>query len=378
MNDSILEKAIRLLRRGNYDKTIKLLEPEVNRYHGVFTYYYVLAVSYLYAKIYNVAFTYFKLAKDIKMREPSVLLGLAVLFLRRGDTDRAIDLYLEVQDLDTRNKIAKNALKVIRKYSGTDYLTTWVESKKLTNLFPLPPSVPPSTMTRILVPTACVLSALILGSGLLIKFNILENPINNHSSQRVEREGFLASALNSEEKNDMLQDDSGFRYNLSQKEIIAMYEEARLRFNEHRDEVARRSLNKILESNASEAIKAKSRMLMSFMDVVPNFDSLKDRFEFVDVFNDPILYRNCYVIWRGMASNLEVMQESTTFDLMVGYDTRRILQGVVPVVFDFSVLVNTEQPLEILARVVPMSSERGHIKLEGVSLHQAGLRLVSK
>ncbi|MDR2484477.1 MAG: tetratricopeptide repeat protein [Treponema sp.] len=370
--DPILTKAIRLLRRRNYDHAIKLLEPEVNRYHGIFTYYYILAVSYLHAKVFNVAFTYFKLARDIKMRDPSVLLGLAALYLRRGETDRAVDFYLEVQDLDEHNKIAKNALKIIRKYSGTAYLSIWIESGKLPRLFPPPPPAPPGA-GRILVPAACLLAILVLGAGILIKIEVLPMPIK--IAPKAERDGLITSALDREERNEPVQIDGSYRYILTRKDVFGIYDEARARFTEYRDEAAKKALNKLLESNASEAIKAKARLLISYMDV-PGFDTLKDRFTYTEVIGEPILFRDCHVVWRGMAANLEAMQNTTAFNLLVGYDTRSTLQGIVPVTFDFSVPVNTEQPVEVLGRVVPIATEKGiDIRLEGVALHQSGLRL---
>ena len=111
-----LLKANRLAHRGDYDGAIRILEPEVNRYYGSFSYYYLLGISYLRSKVFGMALTYFKLAREIKMSDPSVLLVLAVLYLNHGDTDRAVDLYLEVQERDEKNPIVRKALKVIRKY----------------------------------------------------------------------------------------------------------------------------------------------------------------------------------------------------------------------------------------------------------------------
>jgi tetratricopeptide (TPR) repeat protein len=85
--DPILTKATRLARRGNYDGAIKTLEPEVNRYHGSLRYYYLLGVSYLYTGVFGAALTYFNLARKVKMRDTSVLLGLAVLYLNLGIPD---------------------------------------------------------------------------------------------------------------------------------------------------------------------------------------------------------------------------------------------------------------------------------------------------
>jgi tetratricopeptide (TPR) repeat protein len=372
--DPILTKAARLLRRGKYDRAIKILEPEVNRYRGVFTYYYILGISYLYTRVFTVAFTYFKLARDVKMRDASTLLGLAVLYLRRGETDRAVDFYLEVQDQDEHNKIAKKALQLIRRYSGTDALSAWIESKKFSKLFPpLPPT--PLTPGRFVFPILSFLGVLVLGSGILIKVGLLPMPIA--FTPKAEREGFISSALEQAERDDPVQIDGSYRYILTTKQVFDTYSEARTLFTKYRDEASKVALNRLLESNASAAIKTKAQLLISYMDV-PGFDTLKDRFTYGEVIKEPILYRNCHVIWRGMAANLEALQNTTSFNFLVGYDTRSTLEGIVPVTFNAAVAVNIEQPLEVLGRIMPISTEKGlGIRLEGVALHQPGLPLGS-
>jgi hypothetical protein len=315
-----------------------------------------------------VAFDYFKRARDIKMRDPSVLLGLAVLFLRRGDTDRAVDLYLEVQDQDPRNRTVKRALRLLRKYSGFEELSLWIDSGKLPTLYPPLPKLP-LTIDRFLVPLLGLLAALALGGGIMAKAGVLSLP-----KDAPERSGLSGSLLEREERDNPVQIGGSYRYILTRTEVLDIYEEGRRLFTEHRDEAAKRSLNRILESNASEAIKNKARILKSYTEI-PGFDTLKDRFTYAEVIQDPALYRDCHVIWKGMATNVNTPEDSTSFDFLVGYDTRTTLEGIVPVVFDFSVSVNMERPLEVLGRIVPVSTPKGEdVRLEGVALHQTGLR----
>ena len=141
----------------------------------------------------------------------------------------------------------------------------------------------------------------------------------------------------------------------------------------NRDEAARVRLNRILESNASEPIKNRARLLISYLEV-PGFNTLHrdDRFTYSQVIQDPFLFRDTHVIWRGMASNLDLQQNSTSFDFLVGYDTRRIVEGIVQIDYNFAIPINPEFPVEILGRIIPMSGERG-IRIQGVALNQAGM-----
>jgi hypothetical protein len=177
--------------------------------------------------------------------------------------------------------------------------------------------------------------------------------------------------LNQAERGEPVQTGGSYRYILTRSEVLSAYEEARTLFMQYHDENAKVLLNRIIASNASEAIKTKASILISYMDV-PGFDTLKDRISYTEAVKDPILYRDCYVIWRGMATNLIFEQNSTVFDFLVGYDTRKSLEGIVLTMFNFSAAINPEKPLEILGKIIP--SEHGDaIQLEGVAIHQSGL-----
>jgi tetratricopeptide (TPR) repeat protein len=369
MKQDPLTRATRLARRGNYNGAIKTLEPEVNRYYNSFDYYYLLGTSCLYTGDFGGALTYLRLARDQRMRNPSVLLGLAALYLRRGETDRALDFYLEVQELDEHNRIAKKALRIIRKYAGLENLSRWLESGGLSRLYPPLPALP-ITWYRICAPLAAILLAGVLTGGILVKLQILPLPFKD-----AERTGLAASALVREEEDAPVQIGGSYRYILTRNEVLNTYGEARVLFTRYRDEAAKVALNRILESNASESIKNKARLLISYTEA-PGFDSLRDRFTYGEVIKEPALYRDCYVVWRGMATNLDSQQNITSLDFLVGYDTRSTLEGIVPVVFNFSIAVNPERPLEILGRVVPVAAANASgqdIRLEGIALHQADL-----
>ena len=53
-------------------------------------------------------------ARKIKMSDVRLLLGQAIIFLRRGDTKKALEYYLEVKDNEPANKIADDAIEFIR------------------------------------------------------------------------------------------------------------------------------------------------------------------------------------------------------------------------------------------------------------------------
>jgi tetratricopeptide (TPR) repeat protein len=363
----MLTRGARLLWRGKYGEVINILQPEVVRYHDSFNYYYILGSACLRAGDLGGAFAYYKRAREIKMLEPLVLLGMAVYYLHRGDTGKAVDLYLEVLDLDPRNRIAKRGLQVLRKHGGTEGIQGWIDSGKAPRLFPPVPK-PPLSPAHILAPLALCLLVLALAVGVLTKLGVL----SLGKAAGSERAGIAGIALEREDRESPVQIGGTYRYILTRSQVVELYETGRRLFAEYRDEAAKVSLNRLIESNASDPIKNKARLLISYMEV-PGFDTLKDRFSYAEVSEDPLLYRDCYVVWQGMAANLREGEAATAFDFLVGYDTRTKLEGIVQVRFDFSVLLNLERPLEVLGRVVPVSTAAGEegIRLEGVALHQA-------
>jgi tetratricopeptide (TPR) repeat protein len=366
--DPILTKAVRFAKRKKYDQAIKTLETEANRYYGSFTYYYLLGLSYLYSRVFGMALTYLRLASDQKMRDPSTMLGLAALYMNHGDTDKAINLYLEVQSIDESNRIAKKALKIIRKYPGPENISSWIDGGSLPSIFPPFPKAD-IQWKPIALYTVSALAVLLIVSGIALKAGLF-SPNGNRPGRRTLP---VEITLAKEDRDTPVQIGGSYRYILTRSQVLDDYNEAVKLFADYRDEASRVYLNRIIESNAADSIKNRARLLISFMET-PGFDTLKDRFSYSEVTRDPFIYRDCHVIWRGMATNLVVEQNHTSFDFLVGYDTRRTMEGIVQVDYDFAIPVNTERPLEILGRVIPVSSDRElKITIKGIALNQSGL-----
>jgi hypothetical protein len=234
-------------------------------------------------------------------------------------------------------------------------------------LYPPVPRAGPS-WNRVLISAAAVFAVLALFTGLLINSRIIPNPF----IRRGDRKGITEISLAREDREQPVETGGSYRYILTRTQVLDAYERALTLFTGYRDEAAKTSLNRILESNASPGVKNKSRILLSYLET-PGFDTFvrQDNFTYAEVMKDPALYRDCHVIWRGMATNMDLLQNLTAFDFLVGYDTRRILEGIVPVVFDKTVSLNSERPLEVLGRIVPVSTEKGpDIRLEGIAIHQ--------
>ena len=82
--------------------------------------------------------------------------------------------------------------------------------------------------------------------------------------------------------------------------------------------------------------------------------------------DDWYLYENCHVKWKGRVTNLSVTDDYIRFDFLVGYHEEKVLEGVIPVIFDYAVNINPDIPIELIGRI---SIENGKLYLKGESLH---------
>jgi len=363
ISDPLLNKAASLAKKRNYESALRMLKDDEERYYGSFKFYYLYAVICLHSGNFVEAKENFDLARKQKLKDKSTMLGHAVLYLKRMNTVQAVNYYLEVLEMDPKNRTAKKALSVIRKYSASEALSDWMTQERLSKLFPKIPSPgidSKSILTGSLVSIAVLLFVFILLTGL---------KVINPFKQKNERAS-VDFILSSQDRNAPVQVDGSFRYILTRDETSNLYDRALNLFTSYRDEAAKINLNRILESNASESIKGRARLLIDNMEV-PGFDNFNrgDNPAYSAVRNESLLYRDVHVIWSGMATNVEITDEHTKFDFLVGYDTRRTLEGIIPVTFYSPVRINTERPLEVLGKVVIFDNGFG---LEGVAIHQSG------
>ena len=365
--DPLLSKAARLAKNRNFEDAIKILKAEEDRYYGSFKYYYLYAVISLHSGSFIDALAYFRQARQIKMKDPSVMMGLAVLHLKRMDTVQAVDYYLDVQEIEPGNRIAKKALAIIRKYSAADTLYDWLTPARLAKLYPPIPA--PAVSSKMILSMFLILAAvLIVTYGLLVKFRVMPGPFKSRAPRPS-----AEFVLSGQERGAPVEVGGSYKYILTRDQALGLYDRALSLFTSYRDEAAKINLNRILESNASEGLRNKSRLLLTYMEV-PGFDNFKrsDNVSFSDVRDEPVIYRDVYVIWRGMATNVEITDEYTRFDFLAGYDTRKTLEGIVTVVFDRPVALNSERPLEVLGKVVLLDGDSSNFRLEGVAIHQSG------
>jgi hypothetical protein len=348
-----LREAARAYAAGRYSQAISLLESQVFRYRESFDFYYLLGMSCLRVGDYGGAYSYLKRAQQLNPEHVDTSLALAVVHVRRHETPRALSEWLAVLDRDPRNRRARRGLAVIRGMVDGESVDDVATDRQLEGLIPSPGFRIP----------VWVFPA--IGIAALVAIGVLTGPriVDRIVASRTEtRDGFEVMGELPEEVTDY---SGAFRYVLSEREIEQTFQKIGEYFNDFRDSMARREINRILHSNASAAVKERARLLIDFLQA-PTFANLRDNFSYAEVAQEPWLYNGCWVRWRGRVSNLEIGEEWIRFVFLVGYEDQRNLEGTIPVRLGFAADLDVEA-IELIGQVEYADARLG---LQGTSVRQ--------
>lgn len=341
-----IKLANKYLGRGEYSRVIRLLEPKIPLFLENKEFYTTLAKAFFYTGDTAGSKLYFDRGQKISWDIDSALY-LGVLGLKRRDFNSSIRIWLDILDEDPENKIAKNGLDALKKYSTLEDLETFIHSKKIDKLVPRKP-IKFAISTKISIG---IVLLLIAASIYFIKSDLLEKIVTAFEKpyqENVSREGgddFSLIDLNK----DYLDFDNVSKYSFTGAQIEEFFETAHILFLENSDNMVRSYLNLIKYSNANEKIKSKARRLESYL-IDPNWANYHDEISFKDVDNNLFQYENCLVRWKGSISNLNISNK-INFDLLVGYDDRKTLEGVVPVILNQNIKIDDSQPIEVFGKI---------------------------
>ncbi|MCF7915845.1 MAG: hypothetical protein K9L66_11820 [Spirochaetaceae bacterium] len=357
MGGNDLKKAEKLFRRGKYTQVLQLLEAQIFRYRQVYRFYHILGMSCLHTGDFSGAASFLQRALSIRPGSVNTLLGLGVVHLKQQKTSEALQDWFEVIDQDPKNKYARRGLDAVKKYGDPDRLVEFIEGKQIERLIPgknkLSPGKITLLITVVLIGTAFLLFPLY--SSFFSSFSITTQR-NELSTMDLHVDVYKAQENS---------DTPVPSYDMTSSELRKTYERIIDYFNNYEDNRAQLEINRIRRSNASEELKMKVGLLEGYIRT-PSFDTFSHNYPFNEVRKEPPLYDGCFVIWRGKVSNLIIGSDLIQFDLLVGYENEKTLEGIVPVHMDFAGKVNPAHPIEVLGRI---RIENDAILLDAVSIH---------
>ncbi len=355
MPQSLLRQASRLYRRRRFAQVIRLLESQIFRFRETPAFFLLLGCSCLRQGDLGGAESYLRRANQLQPRDASTLLALAAIHLKRAETEAALELWLQVLEFDHANRQAARGLELLRQAAAAQNPQLLHDARRIASLLP---SVPFNARVLIL-PLAGLAAAALLAAGiLLLPRHLPRRPAVGRPEVREVRLSAGQPALDSAP--------GAARYPMTERQIQESFEKTKRFLLQYRDNLAIREVNRILLSNASAYVKEKARLLATFTRV-PDFTTVRDAFEYREVAVDPPLHEGCYVVWKGKVANLAIASDKLSFDLLVGYQSQQLLQGVVPVAAAFAAELSDGDAVEVLGRVGLPS---GKLALEAVSLHR--------
>jgi tetratricopeptide (TPR) repeat protein len=332
-----------------------MLEPQVFRFRQNADYYYILGTAYLHTGDISGASTYLKRVVHLKPQDVSALLSLAAIYVKQNMTQKAIEIWLDVLQIDGGNRFARKGLNLLKESADNpELLNSFVNSQKFYQLIP-------EKGIKIYIPLLAGIVVIFVVPLILFLLPNVKERVESRPGREAE-----VSSLRIEKGEEIIGLSGEFTYVLTEKEIEEYLDEAKERFDQFEDNRAQVIINRLKYSNASRAVKEKANMIESYLSV-PTFLNFKTNYTYREVADEPLLYENCHVRWKGKVSNVNITEEEITCDLLIGYQDNRVVEGIVPVVFDFALSIEPGQAVELIGRV-ELTGDR--FMLQGVSMRR--------
>jgi hypothetical protein len=356
MEGKSLGDAARLFRARKFPEVIRVLEPQVFRFRESFDYFLLLGLSCLHTGDVGGAQSYLGRARQLNGDDVRPLLGLAAIHFKKAEAEQALKVWLEVLEGDPGNRIARRGMGILRKGFSPERLQEYASSGRMRSLLPpLPPRARAGLVIGILLAVCAVAAGAFIGYTWL-------------TAGRSDRPGVSAVEIPADLPR-LIDAGTQASYVLTERQVTQGFQRAKKLLLAYRDNLAVLEINRILLSNAALPVKERARLLKGFV-ARPTFTTFRDGFPYGSVLREPELYDGASVLWRGKVANLAAGKDEVRFDLLVGYEQERELQGIVPVVLRFAADLQNGVPLEVLAQVTAVG---GILRLEGIALHRIAL-----
>ena len=127
--------AAKYFRQGNFEKVIRILEPQVFEHWDDWRFYSYLGYSSLYTGDFIRASSYLQRSLQINPAANELMYGIAVLHLKRGETADAVRIWLHILHNNPDDIYAKEGLDFINS-TDSRQLAGLLTLKKCRSLLP--------------------------------------------------------------------------------------------------------------------------------------------------------------------------------------------------------------------------------------------------
>lgn len=347
-----LRKAYKLVKSRRYSQVIRFLEPKVPIFLEDELFYYLLGVSCFQTGDIGGSEFYFKRSLQVNHDNIESRLYLAAIQLKKKDQANAARLWLNILDIDQGNKFAQRGLDRLKSITSSSDLEQLINSKKINRLVKPLRGVHPALVKAF--SAFALLSFLAVALYFLFPYILPEKNIREDVTN-LSLENYVGSYVEFE---------GDFLYTFTGEEIRNVFESAVDDFHNFDDNPLQMKINKLNLSNASNDLKGKISILEKLIQK-PTFLTMKTNFQYSEVFKDPLLFNNCFVLWRGKVTNVAYGADKITLDFLVGYENETVLQGIIYTEIPFETSINQSVPIEILGQI---QNIKGKVILSALSI----------
>jgi len=334
-----LKKAYLLVRSKKYPQAIRFLEPKVPLFLEDELFYYLLGVSCFHTGDIGGSEFYFKRSLQVNHNNTESRLYLAAIQLKRKDQANAARLWLNILDIEPGNKFARKGLNRLKKIQDPSELDAFINSKEINKLISPLKGIHPLAIKSLSI----LLLLILLAAVFYFTFPFLLPEKNEREDiTNLSLENYIGSYVEFEGE---------FLYTLTGDEIKNLFESAVDDFHNFNDNNLQMKINKINLSNASNELKGKISILENLIQK-PSFLTLSNNFTYGEIIREPLLYNNCFVLWRGKVTNVSIGTDKITLDFLVGYEDETVLEGFIFTEIPFEVSINEAIPVEILGQII--------------------------
>ena len=337
-----LAKARSLYRRKKYNELIRHLQPQVFMYRESLEYFQLIGSACFFSGDYGGSMSYVRRAIDIDEDNIEARLFLAAVYLKRRESDKAIQEWLAILDRQPTNRFAQKGLHFVRTLHSMDELRERVTQKQLVKFVPKVFNPLP------LLSTLLVAALLVIGIIQLDPVQLTTNGLHSFFTKTPDRPGI--EHINFPQGQPLTSLEGDYSEVLNEDEIDTILDRIRENFNRRKDNLVQIDINRILRSTATAPVKERVRSLAASLEA-PDFTNMQTSYDYQEIVSDPGLYQNAFVRWKGRPSNIQQTENSVSFTLLVGYHTGQVLEGSVPVTVPFAARVRPDMGVELIGKI---------------------------
>ena len=382
--EDALKKSLELFKKHgpsrNYQRIIEILDTYIELHPDDILAQKLIGFSLINIKSYDEAYLYLKriLQSQSSQDETDVLNALAWLGMKDGKAEESINYILDAIYLDKNNQKLKNNLKALKNIEDPkvffrmsrpdDFL--FFNLPKENTLDVIQNSLNMVLSSPMLKSAAAITIVIIAIIVIYINYPSIVNFIDNYRFKKGLGQG-LVTHVTIQDIEKIIDERKSYNIKLTEADIRKKFQLISDDIEQKKRNQAMMLINELLNSNASDFIKERVRVLK---DVMPDMDL--NRIDYLPTVQEvnriPFLYQDVYVRWYGTVANLEHKErKETVFDLLIDFVENAVVAGIAESHFNGFQDIASGEKVAVIGLVAGITIDN-KIILKGVQIQRLG------